>query len=72
LEEVIQKLRENIRLYVEDRDPPLRRAAPISYHLEYQWISLKAWMLNWKKWPPYRGVLFTEVWDGHQVKAVGA
>jgi hypothetical protein len=72
LEEVIQKLRENIRLYVEDKDPLFRRSAPISYHLEYQWISLKAWMLNWFKRPPYRGVLFTEVWDGHQLKAVGS
>lgn len=72
LDEVIQKLRENIQLYVEDKNPLLQRPAPISYHFEYQWILLKTWLLNWVKRPPYREVVFTEVWDGRQLKAVGA
>ncbi len=69
---VVDKLKENIQLYVGDKDPAVLRAAPFSYRFQYQWITLKIWIGNWFRKPSSQYYPFIERWDGFRLRAVGA
>jgi len=47
LDIVVNKLKENIQLYIQDKDVIPLRQAPLSYQFQYQWILLKTWVLSW-------------------------
>ena len=47
LDTVVSKLRENIQLYIQDKDVITFRRAPLFYQFQYQWILFKTWALSW-------------------------
>ncbi|MBM3239882.1 hypothetical protein FJZ31_26660 [Candidatus Poribacteria bacterium] len=46
LDTVVNKLKENIQLYIQDKDVITFRRAPLSYQFQYQWILFKTWVLS--------------------------
>ncbi len=47
LDIVVNKLRENIQLYIQDKDVITFRRTPLFYQFQYQWILLKTLVLSW-------------------------
>ncbi|HIE28223.1 TPA: hypothetical protein EYP66_13140 [Candidatus Poribacteria bacterium] len=44
---VVNKLKENILLYIPDKGVITSRRAPLFYQFQYQWILFKTWVLSW-------------------------
>lgn len=72
LDTVVSKLRENIQLYIQDKDVITFRRAPLSYKFQYQWILFKSWALSWFQKQSDEYYSFIELWDGQQLKPIGA
>jgi predicted RNase H-like HicB family nuclease len=71
LDIVVNKLKENIQLYLQDKDVILPRPAPLSYQLQYQWILFKILVLSWFRKQSHEYYSFVELWDGHLLKPIG-
>ncbi len=72
LDRVVNKLKENIQLYIQDKDVIRPRPASLSYQLQYQWILLKTLVLSWFQKQSHEYYSFVELWDGHILKPIGA
>jgi len=72
LDTVVDKLKENIYLYIQDKDVITLRRAPLSYQFQYQWILFKTWMFSWFQKQSDKYYSFVELWDGHHLKPIGA
>jgi len=72
LDTVVNKLKENIQLYIQDKDVITFRRAPLSYQFQYQWILFKTWVLSWFQKQSDEYYSFVELWDGQQLKPIGA
>ena len=71
-DEVVNKLKENIQVYIQDKQVILPRPAPLSYQLQYRWILFKTLVLSWFQKQSYEYYAFIERWDGYSLKPVGA
>jgi len=72
LDTVVNKLKENIQLYIQDKDVVPFRSAPLSYQFQYQWILFKSLVFSWFQKQSNEYYSFIELWDGRLLKPIGA